>query len=303
MSDDRILRLYYHRQLLARARAREHNFTNRLETAIKDRGFRLRLLEDTAPARMRSLGKPGYSLFHMQDPLALNQLSLRLAYLYPFWRIEKTNERWEFDVARARFDPREIDPKAAADFARRRRGTHLKGAVPGGGEVIYIALQARLTEQRSFQCMTPLDMVGETLAQTGAGPVVAALHPKVTYSDAELAPLRALAELNPRLTIRTGGMEELLPRARMVVTQNSSVALMGYLLHKPAVLFGRIDFQHIAANVQDLGVAEAFRYAAQAQPDYERYLYWFLKEMAIDAAGPDAEGQIISAMRRGGWAI
>ncbi len=46
------------------------------------------------------------------------------------------------------------------------------------------------------------------------------------------------------------------------MTQNSAVAMTGYFFHKPSVLFGRIDFHHIAANVHELGVDEAFRQVA-----------------------------------------
>ena len=133
--------------------------------------------------------------------------------------------------------------------------------------------------------------------------MVATLHPKERYSLAELAALERLSAAHPQLDLRTGGMEDLLPSCDMVVTQNSSAAFNGFFFDKPAVLFGRADFHHAAANVAELGVDDAFEAAARMQPDFAGYIWWFWQVMAINAGRPEAPDKIAEAMRRAGWPV
>lgn len=58
--------------------------------------------------------------------------------------------------------------------------------------------------------------------------IIATLHPKEVYSDAEISTLEAIADRDPLLEVRMGEMERLLPACDCVVTQNSSAAFNGY---------------------------------------------------------------------------
>ncbi|SEN26848.1 hypothetical protein [Palleronia pelagia] len=300
MADARVLRIFYHRQLLERARAGGHNYTNRIDAALRSRGWRVELCLDSDAARVASLARPGRSLFHMAPPLGARSLTTRLAYWYPFWRIEASAKRWEWDVAQARFDPEAVDPEAAARFRTWRRGQHLKG-VQATGDAVFVPLQGRLQEARSFQTMSPLAMLEQTLAHTGPRRVVATLHPNETYLTAERAALDDLAARHPRLQVSDAPADRVLGESGLVVTQNSSVALLAYLLDLPVILFGQIDFHHIALNVAELGVAGAFARAADHRPDCARYLFWFFRMNAIDAAAEDAEAQILRRFADHGW--
>ncbi|WP_099825032.1 hypothetical protein [Oceaniglobus indicus] len=303
MDPARLLRLYYDDALLARAEAGDHNYTNRLRAAVETRGMQVKLCRNTDGARMMSAGLPGYALFHMDDPFHARSLTTRLAYFYPFWRIERSAKRWEWEIAGQPFDAAAMDADHAIRFRNRQRhgrfGKAGRGAVRG--DFVYVPLQGRLLEHRSFQTMSPLDMLGETLAHSGNRSVIAALHPKEIYSLPEHEALDALVAANPRLTLSDAPMQDLLIGCDCVVTQNSSVALAGFLLDKPAVLFARIDFHHVALNIADLGVAEAFARLPDHRPDYAAYLLWFLKETTINAGAEDAETQILAMMRRRGW--
>ena len=74
-------------------------------------------------------------------------------------------------------------------------------------------------------------------------------------------------------------------------------------MNKPAILFGLIDFHHIALNVAELGVAAAFAAAPDHRPDFARYLLWFLKLTTVNAGAADAEQQILDTVRRHGWQV
>ena len=305
MAQARILRFYLDPGLKSSAEAGRHNFINQVADVALAAGFRVEFKRDTETERMKSAMRRGYAMFHMADPFHDRALTMRRVYHYPFWAIERSARRWEWRVAQAPFDPDKVDRAAADSFTRywRKRLFGETAADAGTTGMIYVPLQGRLDEQRGFQACTPLEMLAHTLERAEGRRVVATLHPKERYSLSELAELERMSAAHPRLELRTGGMDDLLPRCDMVVTQNSSAAFNGFFFNKPAVLFGRSDFHHIAANVHELGVDGAFDAASHGQPDFAGYLWWFWQVMSINAGRPEAPEKIASAMRRAGWPV
>ncbi|MDO5706553.1 MAG: hypothetical protein Q4G49_16005 [Paracoccus sp. (in: a-proteobacteria)] len=294
---DRTLRLYLHQPLLATARAGKLGVANHLAAALDSAGWRLDVqpLTDTA---IRQADKAGeWALYHMAKPPHDRALVLRLAYHYPFWKIEPVAERWRWQVAQERFRPGRINGAAAADFAARLRGRVLAGPPPTRGDHVLIPLQGQILRHRSFQTMAPVQMV-KTVAQTGR-PCVATLHPRETYDTADRAALSDLAAHHPNLTIG-GDTAALLRTCAFVATMNSAAGFDGYILGKPAVLFAQVDFHHIALNVADLGAERALARAADHQPPFARYLDWFLRQQSLDMMADDRQARIIAALRRGG---
>ncbi len=301
----RILRIYLDRAEVERARDGNYNLMNRIKSAFEWQGFRVEFVRNTLEQRLKSAGRRGYSLFFMQDPFHDRALNLRLAYYFPFWRIENTNERWEFDVALKSFDPAGLETDIARKWADRWRGFLFRGkaADPVREGVVYVPLQGRLLERRSFQFASPTEMIETVLAQDKCRKILLGLHPKETYSETELAALETLSENHARLSIARGGVEESLRTCDYVVTENSSVALSGMFFHKPVILFAEVDFHHIALNVARIGAEEAFARVAEWRPDFDTYLHWFIALNSIKADAEDAEAQILAAVRRHGWQV
>lgn len=304
MSGRRILWIYLDDENLARAEAGQFNIMNKIRAAFESQGHRVEYVRNAPGQRARAAGRRGYGLFFMDEPPTRQGLCLRKAYVYPFWRIEQTMTRWEWDIAKAAFDPACVDASAAAQFC----GYWRSRLFPDLGEIsrdgfVYMPLQGRLLEHRSFQTQSPLDMIRSTLAHDRTRDVVVTLHPGETYMPQERAALKELIDREHRLQLSSEPMERLLPRCDYVATQNSSAALSGYFLGKPAVLFARIDFHHIAANVAELGAEHAIRAAPDLAPDYAAYLHWFLKETAINGGSDEVGAQILSAVRRQGWSV
>lgn len=304
MTEPRILRLYLEDGLRQSAEAGQHNFIAHVVSVVRDAGYRVEFRADTPAERLQSATRRGYALFHMDGPEQDRALTFRRAYHYPFWAIERSGRRWDWPVAQATFPLDQVPRKQADrfyDFWQQR----LFGDAPAKAThdgFVYVALQGLLLEHRSFQTCSPLDMLRAVLDHDPR-PVVAALHPRENYSEAELRALDELRGVHPRLSVVTGEMERLLTGCDYVVTQNSAAALNGYFFGKPAVLFGRIDFHHIAANVVALGVTEALRQGPDLTPDHAGYLHWFWQERAINAGRPEAEDRIRAALIRGGWPV
>ena len=305
MAQPKILRVYLDPIPLKQARKGDFGILTRIQQALEPRGFRIEWRENSEVERIASGARRGYAMFLMDDPLHGRALTLRKAYYYPYWRIEATGLRWEFEVAQSSFDPAETDPIAAQNWVNNWRNWLFKhkglGAVTRDGPV-YIPLQGRLTEHRSFQTMSPLDMIRATRASTDK-PILLGLHPGEDYSDAELAAVQAIADADPHMTLQTGGMIEALACCDYVVTQNSTAALSGFFFHKPAVLFGQIDFHHQMQNVAVLGQDRALSDVKTATPNFDQYLYWFIHQTAIKADAPDASDRIVALLKRRGWEV
>ena len=166
---------------------------------------------------------------------------------------------------------------------------------------VYVPLQGRLRDHRSFQFCTPLQMIEHVLDHDSKRPIIATLHPNEIYSQAEIDELEALSHQFPRLRVETGQMERWLMHCDYVVSQNSSAAFAGYSFEKPSVLFGQIDFAHIANQTRLMGVTEAIQSAPDLRPDYSGYIHSFWQIMAINAGRSNAKAQIAEAFERGGW--
>ena len=302
MSDAQTVRLYLEPSLRDSALAGTHNFIARIVAVLEAAGLHVEIRGNGPVDKRAHRGFGGWSLVHMEAPWDTHGLTFRRAYHYPFWAIEPHAERWLWHVAQTPFDPSQVVATEAARFAAFWRKRLFPGLAPGDEGYLYLPLQGRLAEHRSFQTMSPLAMVEAVLAHDPR-PVVATLHPRETYTAADLDGLERLAARFPRLRVETGQMERFLPACSAVVTQNSSAAFNGYFFAKPAVLFARIDFHHIAAQVDALGVAGAMRALSGPKPAFDRYIWWFWQKMSINAGRPEAGERIAAALRRGGWPV
>lgn len=300
MNESTTLRVYLDPAMLATAVAGQFNFMNVLKETVEGAGWTLEWHQTGPKAREAAPDLPGHALFHAEAPTHDRALSFRRAYHYPFWQIEPAQQRWRFHVARSTYDPSGVDATQAAKFVARLVERVLPGPEPGRGDYILVPLQGRIRRCRSFQTMSPVDML--TRVADTRRPTIATLHPGETYDAADHAALEALTRRFRNLTIGAK-TAPLLRDCDFVATMNSAVAFDGLLLGKPAVLFGQSDFHHIALNAADLGAEEALDRARSHHRNFGSYIFWFLREMAINATAPDAQGQIIRAMQRGGWPI
>lgn len=299
MSDKIPLRVYLHPPILHTALAGKLGFLNRMRSLLEPRGWRIEILRSGAAARQAAPSRDGYALFHMEKPTHEAALTFRLAYHYPYWRLERVAERWRWPVALAQFDaPPATDE--IRDFAARLRRRVLPGPEPARGDHVLIPLQGRIGQQRSFQTMSPLAMV-DAVARTGR-PCIATLHPNETYGDEDLAELHRIAARHRNLRIG-GHTARLLRDCDFVATQNSAAAFDGFILGKPAVLFAQSDFHHVALNVAQLGVEPALALAPTHSPDIPAYLDWFLRRNSLDMMATTAEARLLEAMKKGGWPV
>jgi hypothetical protein len=303
MTEPLVARFYLYPDLRRRVDAGRRGFLTSLAEVLRAHGWEVILCDDTPEELLAAKDRPGYSLVRMTQPPNARGLTFRRTYFAPFWHIERQAERWSWPVAQAVFDPATVNPAKAQRFFGNLRHKHLGEAPETRRDgFVLVPLQGRLLEQRSFQSCSPIEMMEALLEHDPERRIVACLHPKERYSVAEIDALEKL-ERNHRFTLTEHATERLLPLCDYVATMNSSVAFKGYLLEKPAVLFAGIDFHHIAANVSTLGQRVAIEQAPELKPDFAAYLWWFLRDHAIDDSRPDAPTRIKQALHAGGWPL
>lgn len=302
MTQPKRVRFYLDDGLRRSAEAGQHNFIGKVVSVLTASGFDVQFNGNTKADRLQAVGRRGYSLCHMTPPPNNRCLVFRRVYHYPFWQIQASDQRWNWDVAHAVFDPAQCpQPEARRFFAfwsKRLFGTLLDDISNDG--FIYIPLQGMITQHRSFQSCSPIEMIARTRAAHPKRQIIATLHPKESYSATEMAALETLSEADQHVSIQTGGRDQLLPRCSFVVTQNSSVAFDAMFFEKPFVLFARSDFHHMAL---DGCTADALSRADEPAPDYAPYLWWVWQHMAINAGHESAEAKIAAKLVTAGWPV
>jgi len=298
-----VLRFYLTKRSLNRAENGEHDIVNAVGAVAKKAGMRVEVLLNTAQAKDRAARGHEYSMVHMESPLNARGLTFRNCYGGPFWQIDQSGARWNWQVARQVFTPDDT-PRAEIDtfFAHWRQRLH--GDIAAASSklgYIYMPLQGKLLTCRSFQCCSPVEMIKATLQQSDL-PILATLHPNETYSQAEIDAVDALQQRHSRFQLSETPMAQALAGCDLVVTQNSSAAFHAGFFGKASVLFAQIDFHHIVANVADLGVAAAFETAQGDLPDFAAYLHWYWHQ-AINIEASDSETRICHRLRHFGWPV
>ena len=165
-----------------RAESGHFNFIDRIRAAVEGKGWQVQILPETpeAPA-------PGhFALHHMSGPPHRRAKIFRRCYYYPYWNIESVPQRWRWPVAQAKFRPDQIDGPEARRFIHQLRQRIMPGLTPTAPQHVLIPLQGQLTEARSFQTMSPVEMV-EAVARTGKR-CIATLHPNHTYEKVVFDP-------------------------------------------------------------------------------------------------------------------
>ena len=264
----------------------------RVAQAARTAGFQVELKDLDDP-----VDGDGYHLVYNRAVTEPFCLCLRRCYMDPFYRIEDTNDRWNWQVAERTFTPRPAFSEEEGFRNRWRNKLFDHAEITCQGH-IFMPLQGRLLTRRHFQACSPIEMIHQTLAADPTRRIIATLHPGETYSGAELAALDAIAG---RFEIVDKPSISVLANCDYVVTQNSALALTGFFADKPAVLFAKSDFHHIAASVPALGIGAAFKAVVGEKAQFAAYLHWFFKRNAITSWADDAVDQIRQRFREHGW--
>jgi hypothetical protein len=300
-----VIRVYLDRPMLTEARAGRQNFLNRVAAAVKPFGVTLDFRPANGWERVTAPLRRGWEMRHKAGREGARCLTFRQVYAAPFWDIDAAPERWHGHAARAEFCPGEVDREEARHFAAFWRNRLYHGKTEGATRdgFVFVPFQGKLLKRRSFQSMSPVDML-ETLRERFPGKrIVARLHPRESYSGAERKALAAFGERGKGFEMTDAPAEALLATCDLVATENSGLGFWAAFFRKPVILFAESDAHHIAASVMRDGLAGALARLGGPEPDYDAYIYWLWQEMSLNAGRDGVEKKIVAALRRGGMRL
>lgn len=253
---------------------------------------------DKAP----SSSLPALSLVEGEAPLTEQGLCVHQAYGGPFWFIERHRQPWLWDVAGTSYMPTDLPDAKVHGFADLWRSLLHGRPAPRREGFIYMPLQGFLLKRRGFQSASPVQMIEQTL-KASVLPILATLDPGRTYAPQALRTLEDLQDRHPRFRLVDLPMAAGLESCDLVVCQNDPAGFHAGFFGKPCVLFARAAFHHIAFNVSRLGVEEAISQARTAKVEFDRYLYWFWQEKAINLDAVGASDALRQRLIQLGWPL
>lgn len=297
----RTLDIYLPEGLCRHLNARKtHRFFTPVTDAFSGLGFDVHWVVDTDAARLASLGKNAYAMFHYKDPFHDRALDARSAYIGPFYKLESETYRQDFRTTGKKFRPAKIDANLAQRFFRNWRENVIGQPTPTHTGAVFVPLQGKLTRCRVGQTMSPIDMIKTTLQHEQNRDIVIKKHPREVYSDAELQALDRVLE-HPRAHLVDGDLNDLLAGCDYVVAQNSSVALKGLFHRKPGILFAHSEFHHAFQSVQYAPVTQCFDRVLTHPPAYAKFLFWYLQRNCINTSREFVKDRILAQCREFGW--
>lgn len=280
-------------------KAGEHAFYQGLISVLKRAEYQIEFNRNTFVSRKLALLMPGICFIDEGMETARRGFIVRRSYKRKFFRIEKSQHRKDWGTTNVIFDATKVGASAAETFYEKqvRKLNIQKPDLPVQGSYIFVPLQSEITKKRSFQSCSPVDMIWKVLENDKERQLVITLHPAVDYSKKELKAVGELVE-NPRITLSTAPMNDILAGSDYVVTENSSVALHGILYKKPAILFAICDFHHIFQYVPKVGVEFAFQNVLRDEPDFIKFYYWFFMLQMIPQFSPNLESRISDRLQQ-----
>ena len=238
-------------------------------------------------------------------------LNAALAYLLGFWHLDPQGILADSAARHSAFAPRAVDQTEAQEFFRtlRRRfvAPRLTRYGPTKDKVtdlpegaIAVFLQGK-TPNRAGQCALEMHQIILAACQGAAGrPVIVKPHP-LSIPDCALALARA-AELGARFQLFDGNIHDLLAACAVTVSANSAAAMEGFLHRKPAILFGRSDFDSLVSRARAVDdFAQALEQALTRDWRFAKMVHWHFSRHTIEVAAPDFDQKIIAAFAKAGF--
>ncbi len=237
-------------------------------------------------------------------------LNAATAYLQGFWHLDPNGILAESSAKDACFNPRSVAKEPANLFFRDLQQRFVKPRLSRYGQPraqdlgvpkdsIALFLQGK-TPQKSGQCALSMqEMILAVCKGAGHRKVVVKPHP---LSPIECAyAIASAAEAGAGFEVFTGNIHDLLEVCAVTVSANSAAAMEGFLHRKPAILFGRADYESITTKVESSELfSEALATALSVNWRFAKMLYWYFSQYTVELDAPDFEARLCAIFERAG---
>jgi hypothetical protein len=238
-------------------------------------------------------------------------LNTGLAYLTGFWHLDPAGIQAESSARLARFAPDPSEAEAAAAFLARLQSTFsiprlsrfhqaraLADDLPQGAIALFLQGRSAYVGGR---CRLPMTEMILGVCNAAAGrPVIIKPHPQ--RPEVAAGPLAAAVEAGATFHLTEANVHDVLAAAAVTVSVNSAAAIEGFLHGKPAILFGKSDFESLIVRASGpADFPQALDHALSADWDYAAMLHWYFSRHTVELAAQDFEDRAFAAFARVGF--
>lgn len=238
-------------------------------------------------------------------------LNAALAYLLGFWHLDPDGILAESTARTAVFSPRDVAAEPAMAFFRTLRQRFVKtrhsrynpprsrdATLPDGAIAVFLQGSKPLKDGHCDLAMH--EMILAVWRGAGGRPIVVKPHP-LTVTECAHAIARA-ADEGAVFEVCDANIHDLLARCAVTVSANSAAAMEGFLHRKPAILFGRSDFESLVTRVhRPEDFADALQGALAANWRYAKMLHWYFGRHTLDLTAPDFEDRLFATFAKAGF--
>ncbi|MDE4173996.1 hypothetical protein PXK01_07510 [Phaeobacter sp. PT47_59] len=231
---------------------------------------------------------------HIIDDRSLrapNVLNAGAAYFWRFWQLDPQGVKAFSSTGTASYDPAEMPLRRAQSFfdnmlkryVQSRKSKYAQPDAPQRfpKDAISVFYQGDYPVTSGATSTTDIEMLKAVQAGAGDRPILVKPHPLASRIP-DIAETLSLAETDSRITVTDANVHDILSACCVTVSINSTVALEGFLHRKPAILFGRSDFHHLAGQVHDpQEFATVFGRERERDEGYEQFLAWYFLKRCL----------------------
>jgi hypothetical protein len=238
-------------------------------------------------------------------------LNAAVAYLLGFWHLDPSGVLADSSARFDRYTPRSVDWDSANAYFKALRQRFVTprlsrynpprtrdAALPQGSIAVF--LQGR-TPYKAGQCDVPMhEIIVAACQQANGRAVVVKPHP-LSIIDCARAMAQA-ADAGARFSVFEGNIHDLLASCAVTVSVNSAAAMEGFLHRKPAILFGRSDFESLVTRVtQPEGFGRGLHEALSTERRYAKMMYWYFTRHCLDTDADDFESRLFVGFDKVGF--
>lgn len=126
-----------------------------------------------------------------------------------------------------------------------------------------------------------IDILDMLINVAGDRNIIVKPHP-LSSDISDIIEAAQRSESDKRVIITDANVHDILKSVDITVSNNSTVALEGFLHNKPAIILGKSDFHHAAFRVDDENRLYHILKEKNNKPNFINYLFWYFRMNCLE---------------------
>lgn len=263
-------------------------FQYNLGEALRDIGMEVQFFADSFECWKRAADDPVYSVFEGRVPLHANAANMVQLLDSDYWLLTGYEDQ-------SCFNPNaEPEGSASGFFDRMVDQTCIPFQYPFGlSDFVLVVLGADEPAVAPVRPFTNVEMVKLALEHEPHRQVVV-----YTEQDVDLSAFRN----SGRVSVSRSSIDRLLDACAFVISQDSQIALRGFLHRKHCIQMAACGFHHLSRNpYRDQRIKKSFNRVHRDLPEFEKYIKWLFKTQAVNAYDARGVEKMMAKIQNLGW--